>query len=212
MATNYPTSLDVYYDKVDNVSTVWATSFNNMQDAVKALQSRVGINDSIATLSFDYKVGDFFNTGLPRQLYFFMPTPPTGWSTTNVATGCVLALKGGSQDWDDDGGQKLGNWTIDDMQTETHNHRWLASYNADPWCYSWQSDGSSANYPRVSGVTAPMDEAKGLVADYYYLPSDDRNYVEGKHCYTSNTGHTHTFDGDWRPTAAIGILAKYTGA
>lgn len=212
MTTNFPVTLDVYYDKVDNVSTVLATSINNLQDAAKALQAKVGKNDSTATSSYDYMLGDFFSTGVPRQMFFWMPTPPVGWSTSGVATNCVVGVKGGAQAWNGTGGNKLGAWTIADMNTDIHQHTWWASYGSDPWGYSWQSDGVTANYPVVSGVTTGMDSAKGLIADYQYLISDDRNYAEGKTCYTNNDSHSHSFSGTWRPSSAMGILAKYTGA
>lgn len=212
MATNFPITLDSYVDKIDNVSTVLATSVNNLQDAAAQLQAKVGVNDSTATSSYDYMLGDFFSTSVPRQMFFWMSTPPVGWSTSGVATNCVVAIKGGSNAWNSTGGQRLGDWTIDDQNTDIHNHQWLASYGSDPWCYSWQSDGETANYPQGSGVLASMDVAKGLVNTYNYNPSDDRNYVEGKHCYTSADSHSHSFSGTWRPNTALGILAKYTGA
>ncbi len=211
MSTNYPTSLDVYVDKVDNVSTVLATSINNPQDAVAQLQAKVGINESLSTPSYDYMLGNFFSTSLPRQLFFWMPTAPIGWSTTGVATNCVVGVKGGSNDWDSTGGQKLGSWLIDDQETDQHNHQWLASYGSNPWVYSYQSDGSTANNPVVSGVLASMDSGKGLIADYYYMGSNDKNYCEAANCYTDNDSHSHTHDGTWRPLSAVGIIAKYTG-
>ncbi len=214
MATNYPTSLDSYTDKVDNVSTVYATSVNNLQDAMAALQAKVGINDSLATSSLDYKIGNFFNTALPRQLFFYQSSPPVGWSTSGLATNCVVGVKGGDNAWNTTGGTEAGAWAIDDASTESHNHRWLASYGSDPWMYAWQSDGSTLNYCKKSGVTASIDICKGIVSWYAYLTwgSGDRTYSGAKHCYTSNTGHTHTGDGDWKPSSYVGIVAKYTGA
>jgi hypothetical protein len=212
MSTNFPISLDVYVDKIDNVSTVLATSINNLQDAVAQLQSKVGINDSIATSSYDFILGNFFSTTLPRQMFFWMLTPPVGWSTSGVATNCVVGVKGGSQAWNSTGGQRLGAWLINDQNNDSHNHTWLASYGSNPWVYSYQSDGSSANYPMNSGVLASMDVCKGLVSDYWYLGQTDNNYPEGKNCYTNNDSHSHSFSGTWRPNTALGILAKYTGA
>jgi hypothetical protein len=214
MSTNYPTSLDTYYDKVDNVSTVYATSINNLQDAMAALQAKVGINDSNATTTLDYKVGDFFNTTLPRQMYFYQSSPPVGWSTSGVATSCVLAVKGGAQDWNADGGQRPGDWPIDDQATDSQNHHFLASYGSNPWSYSYQSDGTTANYPEKSGVTASMDLSYGVIGWYSYVPagSGDRTYTISKHYYTNLDGHSHTFAGNWRPLSYVGILAKYTGA
>lgn len=54
MSTNFPTSLDSYTTKVDNTDDVLATHVNNLQDAVSAIEAKVGINGSVVTTSFEY--------------------------------------------------------------------------------------------------------------------------------------------------------------
>lgn len=46
MPTNFPGTVDVYTVKVDNVSDVLAADINNVQDAIVAIQNRIGANAS----------------------------------------------------------------------------------------------------------------------------------------------------------------------
>lgn len=54
MATNYPGSLDSYTTKQDNIDTVSASHINDLQDAVVALETKVGADSSAVTTSIDY--------------------------------------------------------------------------------------------------------------------------------------------------------------
>ncbi|KPL27889.1 MAG: hypothetical protein AMJ72_06365 [Acidithiobacillales bacterium SM1_46] len=56
MATNFPTSLDSYSTKTDNVDDVMAGHPNDLQDAVEALEAKVGVDGSAVTTSHDYKL------------------------------------------------------------------------------------------------------------------------------------------------------------
>ncbi|MCD6197472.1 MAG: hypothetical protein J7K15_02725 [Deltaproteobacteria bacterium] len=56
MAIDYPTALDSFTDKQDNVDVVQAVDINNVQDACMALEEKVGIDDSEVTTSHDYKI------------------------------------------------------------------------------------------------------------------------------------------------------------
>lgn len=46
MPTNYPTSIDSYTTKIDGVSDVLAADTNNLQDAIVAIETRVGTTAS----------------------------------------------------------------------------------------------------------------------------------------------------------------------
>ncbi len=63
MSTNYPTSLDSYVDKTDNEDDVLAAHVNNMQDAIEALQVKVGVDSSAVATAHDYLL-----THLPIQV------------------------------------------------------------------------------------------------------------------------------------------------
>lgn len=54
MSTNFPTTLDTYTDKVDGVDYPQAAHINNPQDAIEALEAKVGVNSSAVSSSLDY--------------------------------------------------------------------------------------------------------------------------------------------------------------
>ena len=61
MPTSFPTTVDTYSTKLDGVSDVLAADTNNLQDAVLALQAKVGVNSSTVTTSVDYKLRNILN-------------------------------------------------------------------------------------------------------------------------------------------------------
>ena len=54
MAIQFPTGIDAFDTNTDNVSTVVAQDMNDVQDAVEALEAKVGIDDSAVSTSIDY--------------------------------------------------------------------------------------------------------------------------------------------------------------
>ena len=63
MASNFPTSLDAFTnpsstDSMDSVSVPHATQHADLNDAVEALQAKVGADSSAVTSSHDYKIAD----------------------------------------------------------------------------------------------------------------------------------------------------------
>lgn len=63
MATNFPTSLDNFTnptstDTMDSVTVPHATQHSNINDAVEALEAKVGINSSAVVTSIDYKLNN----------------------------------------------------------------------------------------------------------------------------------------------------------
>ena len=54
MATNFPVSLDTYADKVDGADYPQAAHINNPQDAIEALEAKVGVDSSAVATSIDY--------------------------------------------------------------------------------------------------------------------------------------------------------------
>ncbi len=63
MSTNFPGSLDTYTTKVDNTDDVLAAHINDPQDAIEALEAKVGVDSSAITNSHDYLL-----THLPAQV------------------------------------------------------------------------------------------------------------------------------------------------
>ena len=64
MATNFPSSLDAYSYKRYR-SPISFENWNGVQDAVEALQAKVGIDDSANADSLDYRVGDLLIPSAP---------------------------------------------------------------------------------------------------------------------------------------------------
>ena len=63
MASNFPTSLDAFTnpsstDAMDSVSVPHATQHSDLNDAVEALEAKVGADSSAVTSSHDYKIAD----------------------------------------------------------------------------------------------------------------------------------------------------------
>ena len=61
MAINYPSSLDNFTnpqpsDTLDSVAAPHATQHSDLNDAVEALQAKVGADSSAVTTSHDYKI------------------------------------------------------------------------------------------------------------------------------------------------------------
>lgn len=59
---NFPTSLDSYTANVDNVDIIYAADVNELQEAVVALETKVGANSSAVTTTHDYKLGEILTT------------------------------------------------------------------------------------------------------------------------------------------------------
>ena len=90
MATGFPTSLDALTNPVSTDalnSPDHAGQHANANDAIEALQAKVGVNSSADANSLDYKVGLKANlagptfTGVPSA-----PTAAAGTNTTQLAT------------------------------------------------------------------------------------------------------------------------------
>jgi len=191
MATNYPGTIDSPTTKTDNVDNVMAADINNVQDAVVALETKVGIDSSAITTSLDYKVNNFFATG--RKVYLYENTAPTGWSIVAV-TDSVLAVKGGTNAYNVNGGNAGGTWTISGItggshalsiaELAAHTHSTLAGATGNP----------AGNY--ASLTTA--------VYNYGINVSESTG---------SGAAHSHgasTHAGTWRPAAAVGIIVTKT--
>lgn len=57
MSSSFPTSIDAYSTKT-NADTVEASHINNPQDAIVALETKVGVDNSAVATSLDYRLGN----------------------------------------------------------------------------------------------------------------------------------------------------------
>lgn len=73
MPTNFPTTLDNFTnptstDTMDSATVPHATQHANINDAVEALEAKVGVNGSAVTSSLDYRVTVLENAEIPDTI------------------------------------------------------------------------------------------------------------------------------------------------
>lgn len=83
MAINYPASLDsfsnpVATDPMNSATVPHATQHANLNDAVEALEAKVGVDNSAVTTSHDYKLRRL-STPVGMIAYTIATTQPDGW-------------------------------------------------------------------------------------------------------------------------------------
>jgi hypothetical protein len=74
MAISYPTSLDNFTnptstDTMDSVTVPHATQHANINDAVEALEAKVGVDGSAVVTSLDYKVSTINTNYITKTLF-----------------------------------------------------------------------------------------------------------------------------------------------
>lgn len=213
MATDFPTSLDTWPNIIDNQTTIMASYINNIQDAVEALEAKVGLKNSVDVTTLSYKVRSFFNRYAPRKIYLYEDSSPTRWSIVSGTGDKMIGVKGGATFTT--GGTSAGSWTVTGWDNSTHLHK--SWYWSNPYGYTWNSGGSafamtSQTHCGESVAGLPI----GLTLDHVpcaavgpYVTFAKVN--SGTYAYTNNDTHTHTHAGTWRPVGALGIIVKYDG-
>jgi hypothetical protein len=99
MATNFPTSLDTIPNVTDGVDYPEASDMNVLNDAVEALQAKVGIDDSAVATSIDYILKNkIYPIGTLYTNYSVATNPATlfGFGTWVAVTDEVLVGKASS--------------------------------------------------------------------------------------------------------------------
>lgn len=86
----FPSTLDSFTTKYDGVSDVLAADINNLQAAVLALETKVGINNSTDASSLDYKTvhGDW--TGMTWQTASSLGGRSAGTTYTNSTGKAIM--------------------------------------------------------------------------------------------------------------------------
>ena len=90
MTTNFPTSLDSLTnpsatDAMDSVTVPHATQHADLNDAVEALEAKVGVDGSAVTTSLDYQVG-VLPTGIVAGGYYASTDVYVGTSAVALAS------------------------------------------------------------------------------------------------------------------------------
>jgi hypothetical protein len=177
MATNFPTSLDsltnpTASDKLNSVTVPHATQHATLNDAVEALEAKVGVNDSAVTTSLDYIVKGATGIRLfaPRELWNIAASAATGtinfdlktagawYYTTDASANWTLNFRG-------DSGATLDSLLgVDESVTAA----FLATQGGTAYYASaFQVDGSSVT-PIWSGGSAPTAGNTNSVDAYIF--------------------------------------------
>jgi hypothetical protein len=212
MSTNFPTSIDSYSTLYDNTTTIMAVYINDVQDAMEALQAKMG--DNTATNTLNYKISNFWNTDR-GGCWFHADTAPLRWTIVTDPGGMYdrwLGLKGGSiyvtggtlAGTKYIGGTYAGDPVPFQWSEDWHVHRLF--YYSSPYSYSFNVGGGPIN-SAAAGARAPGLSNNIGNGD----PRLGKSTNASEAFYTAYYEHFHTHTGNWRPRAAVGILAEYTG-
>lgn len=98
MASNFPSSLDTFTnpsstDAMDSVSVPHATQHSDLNDAVEALQAKVGADSSAVTSSHDYKIAALESISHGKILQV-VSTTKTDTFSASLAPGADTAITG----------------------------------------------------------------------------------------------------------------------
>jgi len=85
MSTNFPAALDSYTTWVDNIDDVMAAMVNNPQDAIEALEAKVGIDVSGVSTSHDYKLAHLIKSSGATAFNGTM-TAADAWQTLDLSS------------------------------------------------------------------------------------------------------------------------------
>jgi hypothetical protein len=112
-------------------------------------------------------------------MIFYQASAPPGWTTDEAVADCVLAFKGGSDDYDDTAGTLVGTWTqpvhdhdyththdLDhthdvDLAALEHNHKWLEVKSGDDGTYDTNGNLIEFNKGGSSGDEGVVTDADG---------------------------------------------------
>ena len=99
MASSFPTSLDAFTnpsstDAMDSVSVPHATQHSDLNDAVEALEAKVGADSSAVTSSHDYKIAQLEAGATGGKILQVVSTTKTDTQTASLAAGAFATVTG----------------------------------------------------------------------------------------------------------------------
>jgi hypothetical protein len=169
-------------------------------------------------------------------MIFYQATAPPGWTTDAAVADCVLAFKGGSDDYDDDAGTLVGDWDqpvhdhdythththghTHDTPLAVHTHRWY-DYIGSANTRSWNAAGNVVTLGNVlsnqttKGFMTKVQSADSWneAQDLYTAEGagDDETSGQPDDANTDSQSETDTDEvapvNTWRPYAALSICA-----
>lgn len=162
--------------------------------------------DSANSTWFGFMVADS-----SHKIWVYRNTAPEGWAIDSAVTDCVIALKGGSNAYNANGGTLAGTWTQPgytltsaDIPAHTHGNSGTHTHTLASNTYTGGSTGSNHRALTkfiLENVEDPSEAWTTGNASYY------RADAGGDHTHTSfGGGGSHNHGTTYRPYAAIGTL------
>lgn len=236
MATNFPSSLDSWTTKSDNVDSIMAAHVNDLQDAVDAIETKLGIDSSGTSSTIDYKLKNTsqLNPGHKHTMtngatdltpsitavntffglagvwaYEDDSVAPTGWSIVASTGDKVLGTIGGSTYLT--GGATAGDWTISGITQAGHSH----TVNSHSHSYALIIHSHPINVNTTGKAVGPGTRTDGSGSE---ITSDGAGTVSGPTATTTSNPTpgtnsktpTITHTPGWRPDACVGIIIAVT--
>jgi hypothetical protein len=146
-------------------------------------------------------LGIHYSSTVPR-FWVYGHNPEDGWLVDTTVSDRIIAIKGGSQAYNANGGTLQGSWTISGTTVlgSTHNHKYygVGSDVTNDYGFDASGDGLSIsiNTSKAGGIGISASTGDVIATDLY----------------TANNPHAHSLSNDatWRPAAAVGTL-QYMG-
>lgn len=170
-------------------------------------------------LSGDSAVVPFFRnaiSGVTRLMlgdgdtiaWFYVNVAPPGWLAYGDVTDAVLAVAGGEDDYNVDGGNAVGAWEISGLtNAEADNHTHTLSSHTHTLATDSTAPGADMYGRKIvtdgtylSEYTFDGNAATGIPKIVTGGPSEASSGASGSH------GHAISHDAGWRPSAAVGKL------
>jgi len=152
-------------------------------------------------------------------LWMYLNTAPPGWKVLSTGADMVLAVAGGAQAYNVNGGNpdSVATWTISAANESSHthnvtahNHMWYDFTSAIMDHQTFDSSGNSLNLDNINDNTASAGDA------FIIISSAGAAGMAEEDLYTNNaspstdggSSHTHAIGGGgtWRPKASVGKL------
>lgn len=187
MTTNFPSGLDDFTnptsgDTLD--SPDHATQHADVNDAVEALQAKVGVNGSAVTTALDYRVATLES---PKEVLYLEPNTTNLGTVTSVSassSSATYALGSVDAEW----AQANSSFVhFSSLTTDAYNALSALSSGDTLTLGSWASDDGNP-----TSVTVDYVEVSGSSTAYVYFTASASNYRTSAFGYTPS--HTWTVD------------------
>ncbi|MGA2823648.1 MAG: hypothetical protein ABSE72_08995 [Bacteroidales bacterium] len=134
-----------------------------------------------------------------HKIWVYRNTAPEGWAIDSSVTDVVLALKGGSQAYNANGGTQVGTWqqaghSLSIAELAIHSHP------GDPHGHTFYVDEGGGTVGGTSSI--PMGGQNAANTDNGSTDSGGTGSSTG----STGSGAAHDHGNTWRPAAAVGTL------